>query len=209
MLFDEDVPSPINLNLLEDARFWAEEANSKRPWRYAFFQYYSEIIQQYDCTHILDIGSGPGFIAEYLLSQNKQIKQYTALDCSLVMHDLAKQQVHSEDLARIKFIVSNFKHDDWAHKLNFKKFDFIVIHQALHELRHKKYAEKLHRQVKKLLNPQGIYLICDHLFANDAMQNNQLYMSKQEHLVALKEARFNHIIQPLAFNGLCLFQCQI
>lgn len=207
MILDEDVPSSVDLRSLDDAKLWEEEANIKRPWRYAFFQYYSYIIQQYNCINILEIGSGPGFLAEYLLSQNQSIK-YTALDFSIAMHQCAKSRIATTDILRINFVHADFKQMSWFVILEDQKFDLVIIHQALHELRHKKYAAIFHQQVKKLLAYQGIYLICDHIFAEDAMQNNQLYMSKDEHVQALKDAQFFEIIQPLVFKGLCLFQCK-
>ena len=41
------------------------------------------------------------------------------------------------------------------------------------------------------------------------MQNDQLYMNKQEHLEALKQAAFKQIKTPLEIEGLCLFEMNI
>lgn len=84
----------------------------------------------------------------------------------------------------------------------------MIIHQALHELRHKSYAQHFHDQVKNLLNHEGVYLVCDHLYAEDAMQNNDLYMSKHEHKQALESAGFSDIRISLELKGLCLFECK-
>ena len=51
--------------------------------------------------------------------------------------------------------------------------------------------------------------MCDHLFAEDAMQNNELYMSKTEHLSVLKQAGFISIDIQLEIQGLCLFECKV
>ncbi|GGI59016.1 hypothetical protein GCM10011446_05110 [Acinetobacter vivianii] len=93
----------------------------------------------------------------------------------------------------------------WQDSLT-QKFDIIIIHQALHELRHKKYATDFHKIVKTLLKSEGYYLVCDHICAPDAMQNDQLFMSKQEHIDALKKASFDVIKMPLEIAGLCLFE---
>jgi predicted methyltransferase len=37
-----------------------------------------------------------------------------------------------------------------------------MTNQAVHELRHKRHARELHRQVARLLTPGGSYLVCDH-----------------------------------------------
>lgn len=203
---DEDVPSPINLKDLKEAKHWADESNIKRPWRYAFFQYYSQHIQQSQALQILEIGSGPGFLASFLLAQHLDI-QYTAVDFSEAMHELSQQSLDEGEKQRIQYIISDFKQNDWTQDLEANFYDVIIIHQALHELRHKKHAKYFHQTVKKLLKPQGTYFICDHIYANDAMQNNQLYMSPSEHIAALQQADFIHIKRPLVFKGLCLFEC--
>lgn len=84
----------------------------------------------------------------------------------------------------------------------------MIIHQALHELRHKSYAQHFHDQVKNLLNHEGVYLVCDHLYAEDAMQNNDLYMSKHEHKQALESAGFSDIRISLELKRLYLFECK-
>ena len=90
-----------------------------------------------------------------------------------------------------------------------QKYDFIIIHQALHELRHKRYATDFHKIARTLLKPKGYYLVCDHLCAAHAMQNDQLYMTKQEHLDALEQASFKAIKMPLEIEGLCLFEMSL
>ena len=52
-------------------------------------------------------------------------------------------------------------------------------------------------------------MVCDHLCAPHAMQNDQLYMNKQEHIDALKAAAFENIKMPLEIEGLCLFEIRL
>lgn len=131
-----------------------------------------------------------------------------AFDFSEAMHQLAQQKLTSSQQARTNYLIGNFKEPDWQSTIK-QKYDFIIIHQALHELRHKKYAADFHITVKKLLKPKGYYLVCDHLCAPHAMQNDQLYMNKQEHIGALKEASFENIKMPLEIEGLCLFEMSL
>lgn len=148
----QEVPSPIDLRNPKDAMEWANEANIKRPWRYDFFDMYAHKINNLNIENIqiLDIGSGPGFLAKYLLQHCPDIR-YTAADFSNVM---------------------NF-----------------------------------HQQVKRLCKNQTVYFVCDHIFAPDAMQNNQLYMSKKEHFQSLENAGFKNIELIKDEKGLCLFEC--
>ncbi|MHA3982045.1 class I SAM-dependent methyltransferase [Acinetobacter venetianus] len=204
-----DVASPIDLRDYKDAVEWQDTANVKRPWRKDFFEYYAKLIKRhaFDSCHILELGAGPGFLAQHLLSQLSDIK-YTAFDFSEAMYQLAQQKLISSERARANYLIGNFKAPDWQSAIK-QKYDFIIIHQALHELRHKKYAADFHKKVKTLLKPKGYYLVCDHLCAPHAMQNDQLYMNKQEHIGALKEASFENIKMPLETEGLCLFEMSL
>ena len=115
----QDVPSPIDLKNPQDALQWANDANEKRPWRYDFFDYYVNLIQkaarekqhQTDQNvqfNILEIGSGPGFLAKHLLSHCLEIK-YTALDFSDAMNELSKSKLLSSELDRAQYLIADFK----------------------------------------------------------------------------------------------------
>ncbi|ATU45383.1 class I SAM-dependent methyltransferase [Acinetobacter junii] len=205
----KDVESPIDLRNYADAFEWQKTANVKRPWRKDFFTYYSDLIAQrkLDKCHVLELGSGPGFLGRYLLSQLPNI-EYTAFDFSEVMHQLAQEKLNVIERSRATYLIGNFKEPDWQDTLD-QKYDFIIIHQALHELRHKRHAENFHKIVKTLLKPKATYLVCDHLCAPNAMQNDQLYMNKQEHLDALRQASFQKIKISLEIEGLCLFEISL
>ena len=213
----QEVSSAIDLRDPQDALQWAEEANQKRPWRYEFFDYYVNLIQNLykekqhndlhnDAYQVLEIGSGPGFLAKHLLSNCPNIL-YTALDFSEVMHELSKSKLSANELVRTQYLIADFKQEDWLDSLT--KYDAIIIHQALHELRHKAYANQFHQQIKKLLKQDAIYLICDHIFAPDAMQNNELFMSKHEHFQSIKQAGYSDIELVKELKGLCLFECYL
>lgn len=232
----QDVPSPIDLRNKKDAEQWANEVNIKRPWRYAFFEYYACLINKLSAgqvLRVLELGSGPGYLAEYLLDHCANI-QYTAFDFSKAMHNLSiknlltKSNIVLKDIEhycfsdneqesqkhiqignhQCTFILGDFKQSSWTGVMA-NKFDVIIIHQALHELRHKQHASHFHAAIKQnLMHEKSIYLVCDHLYAEHAMQNNQLYMSKDEHIQSLKTAGYNSVKIALERQGLCLFSVQ-
>jgi ubiquinone/menaquinone biosynthesis C-methylase UbiE len=207
----EDVQSPIDLKNAADALQWANEVNVKRLWRYKIFDYYAEeILKHAPEGHILELGAGPGYLAEHLIRHCPDI-QYTAFDFSDAMHALAKRKLIPSELERCRFITGDFKQPQWEEALqsqsSYKPFDVIIIHQALHELRHKRHAPLFHQAVKKMMNPDGCYLVCDHLYAPDAMQNNELYMSVAEHVKAFQDANFKKCTIALEIKGLCVFKC--
>ena len=184
----EDVPSPIDLRDFDDAREWERTALSKRPSRPGFFEAYAEQI----CAHtrpivsVLELGSGPGFLAEHLLGRLPNIA-YTALDFSGAMHELARVRL-GETAGRVRFVERSFKEKNWVDELG--QFDCVVTHQAVHELRHKRHATQLHGQVATVLPVGGLYVVCDHFSGVGGMVDDQLFMTKEEQKASLTEGGF-------------------
>ncbi len=198
---DHDVPSPIDLRLMSEASEWESTAMSKRPWRTEFFAEFAAAIKAAPIPvgRVLELGSGPGFLAEQLL-QALPSASYVALDFSPAMHQLAKARLGPLS-ARVQFVERSFRVPAWTQGLGL--FEVIVTNQAVHELRHKRYALELHRQAKELLAPGGVYLVCDHFAGEGGMKNDQLYMSVSEQSNALANAGFA-VEQLLHKGGLVL-----
>lgn len=198
----DDIPSPIDLRLAQDALEWEQSAMQKRPWRAEFFACFANEIAEASpkVERVLELGSGPGFLAQHLLQSLNNI-DLVLLDFSCAMHDLAKVRL-GELARRTTFIESNFKEDDWFTGLG--AFDCIVTNQAVHELRHKRHAANFHAQVRQLLKTGGVYLVCDHFAGEGGMKNESLYMSIPEQMEALQIAGFTSIRQVLAKGSLVL-----
>jgi SAM-dependent methyltransferase len=197
-----DVPSPIDLKLMTDAREWEQTAMSKRPWRTAFFERFAAEAQSKSVPvkRVLELGSGPGFLAEHMLMALPQMEM-VLLDFSASMHQLAKDRL-GKMADRAVFIERSFKETGWAKDLG--QFECVVTNQAVHELRHKRHAVALHTQVHDILSPGSIYLVCDHFTGEGGMKNDQLYMSVDEQRQALMSAGFRHIEQLMLIGGLVL-----
>ena len=197
----EDVASPIDLKKMSDAQEWEKNA-MQRPFRLDFFEaFYKQLsILNRRNLNILELGSGPGFLAEYLLSKLPELN-ISLLDNSCAMHELAKKRL-GKYLERVKFIKVDFKQSNWNTELG--TFDAVITLQAVHELRHKRHASGFHKQVRPLLGNSAFYLFCDHYFGKTAMQNNQLYMSIDEQQQSLKDAGFSYK-EVLNKGGRCLY----
>jgi ubiquinone/menaquinone biosynthesis C-methylase UbiE len=197
-----DVPSPIDLRRMSDAAEWEQSAMSKRPWRTEFFaQFAIQIASAPRSIHrVLEIGSGPGFLAKHLLEALSGIS-YVLLDFSPAMHELARSRLTGLE-NKIQFIERDFKQEDWYEGLS--RFDCVVTHQAVHELRHKRHATQLHSQVRGILEREGLYLVCDHFVGDGGMTNPQLYMSVEEQKQALLAAGFTQVEEILTRGGLVL-----
>jgi SAM-dependent methyltransferase len=198
-----DVPSPIDLRLMEDARPWAEAALGKRPVRPEFFDTFARLIGT-DGVRVLELGSGPGFLADHLLRAWPDL-QYVALDFSPAMHQLAAERL-GERATRVTFVERSFREPAWMDGLG--RFDFIVTHQAVHELRHKDYAATLHAQVRPLLAAGGRYLMCDHFCGEGGLSNDQLYMTVAGQHDALMRGGFASAATVLVKGGLALHRAQ-
>ena len=198
----DDVPSPIDLRLMDDAREWAATAMSKRPWRVHFFQQFVNELRALDGAplRVLELGSGPGFLAQRILEAIPSIG-YTMLDFSPAMHELARERL-GPLMQHVRPVVADFKGEGWAEDLG--KFDAVVTTQAVHELRHKKHARALHRTVRSLLSPQGRYLVCDHYAGGEGMANTALFMTVEEQRDCLEAAQFGVVTNVLEMRGLVL-----
>lgn len=197
-----DIPSPIDLRLMSDAREWESTAMSKRPCRVDFFSEFAAAIRAVTVpvSRVLELGSGPGFLAEHLLTTLPSIS-YVAFDFSSAMHELAIARLGSH-ASRVQFVERSFREATWS--LDLGLFEVIVTNQAVHELRHKRYANQLHRQARDLLLPGGAYLVCDHFAGDGGMKDNELYMTVSEQSQALVNAGFVKVEQLLLKNGMVL-----
>lgn len=197
-----DVPSPIDLRLISEATEWESTALLKRPWRTEFFAKFAVAIQSspFTVNRVLELGSGPGFLADYLLQAMPTIT-YVALDFSAAMHQLAFKRLGALT-SRVRFVERSFKEQSWSQGLGL--FEAITTNQAVHELRHKRYARALHSQAKELLAEGGKYLVCDHYVGEDGMKNDQLYMTVAEQREALIGAGFSRVEQLLLKGGVVL-----
>jgi len=187
---------------MTDAREWESTALSKRPCRTAFFAQFAEAIAsaRVPVHRVLELGSGPGFLAEQLLRTLPAIA-YVALDFSPAMHQLAAQRLGALG-SRVQFVERSFRASTWPQGLG--RFECVVTHQAVHELRHKDHARALHAQARQVLAPGGLYLVCDHFVGEGGMKNDQLFMSIDEQRAALLDAGFAALEQLMLEGGLVL-----
>lgn len=174
----------------------------KRPWRAEFFDRFATEVAASPvlARRVLELGSGPGFLADRLLREFPCVA-YVALDFSAAMHRLAAERLGSL-ASRVQFLERSFRESNWSQGIG--RFEVVVTNQAVHELRHKGYAVALHSEVRKVLEPGGAYLVCDHFVGEGGMSNEQLYMSVEEQQSALHSAGFANVSLLLLKGGLAL-----
>lgn len=62
-----DVPVTVDFRRMDHAREWTDKAMTLRPWRADFFDAFAEEVIRLasgPCCRVLELGSGPGFLAE-------------------------------------------------------------------------------------------------------------------------------------------------
>lgn len=179
---------------------WARSANSKRPFRARFFDAFAEELNRLSKPKILDLGAGPGLLAEHLLSRC-DVTSYHLFDFSPHMLELS-----CDRLARFGELVSSeqgsFLEGRWWENLP-APFDAVVSIQAVHELRNTSLIPRLYREIRSILTNGGVALIADEV-ASEADDAGP-FQTIEGHLSALQEAGFEDIRQLLAAGDLAMF----
>jgi SAM-dependent methyltransferase len=188
---DSDVPYGENYHDAAEAAAWAEAALRKRPFRPQLFDLFVAAVNARGGkgVRVLELGSGPGFLAEQILSRCEAVTQYSLLDFSEPMLNQSRERL-GRYAARTEFLRADFKSENWGREAG-GTFDFVLSLQAVHELRHKRHAPRLFAQVRQLMAPGGSLLVCDYLpeFAHTP-RHRVLYMSTDEYLSVLAAAGF-------------------
>jgi cyclopropane fatty-acyl-phospholipid synthase-like methyltransferase len=199
-----DIPSPIDFHDPDAARAWVADLNSQRAARAGFFEAFAQALRATGRDHlrVLELGSGPGMLAEHLLEQ-VSIEHYVLLDFSEAMHALARARL-ADELAHCVFETRDFRAPDWGDGLG--RFDAVVTQQAAHEVRHKRHLPKFLAEARALLRPGGTLLFCDHYSEAGSEKNPQLYFSKSEQPHALRKAGFEHVALLRDDGGMALYR---
>jgi len=191
--FDEDIPPGVDF-LSEDAAWkWTEEAAAKLGSRIDLFAAFVQAITAHTppARDLLELGSGPGFLAEYILSRCPAVERYRLLDFSQHMLTMSRKRLPAFG-ARVSFLQVDFKQSGWTDKVD-AIYDCIVTIQAVHELRHKRHALKFYEECGRLLNEGGLLLVCDRLPQDTSERDRALFMTEAEQLTVLRQAGFANV----------------
>ena len=192
-----DVPSPIDFREMSEARSWEASAEQRPGRREMLDRIALEAAQLAGRqTRILELGSGPGFLARRLLQRLPTV-QYTAVDFSPAMHELARARL-APWAAQVTFLQRDLRSTAWTEGL--EPFEVVVTNQAVHELRHKRHALGLHRQVLSVVAPGGSYLVSDHFSDPGGLDDDELYLTWDGQMAALRDAGFASV-ERLAVTG--------
>jgi SAM-dependent methyltransferase len=166
---------------------WAQEANEKRPQRHEVFRLVAQVLGELGRSQlrVLELGSGPGFLA-YELLRRCAIASYYLLDFSPHMHDLARTRL-AEFGDRVVFVEGDIRQP-----LSFDtSFDAVLAMQAVHELRDTSLVPSLYGDIGGLLAPHGVFVLCDPV--SDAESRRTHLLTIEEHADILQKCGFHTV----------------
>jgi len=167
---------------------WTSVANSKRPFRHAFFAAFSDELKKLDHPQVLDVGSGPGFLAAQVLNEC-DVASYHLFDFSPRMIELSRERLEAFRDKTV-FHQGSFLDDGWWRSLP-DFFDAIVSLQAVHEVRQSNRIPRLYGELGLLLRPGGTILMADEV--NEANKQEEHLLTREEHQAALINAGFESV----------------
>ena len=181
---------------------WAEIANSKRPHRAKFFDAFSAELSRLREPNVLEIGAGPGFLAEHILARCR-VSSYHLLDFSPPMLELARRRLANFG-ERVFFHQVDFLKENWWQSFPEKFFDVVVSLQAVHEVRQAEKIAQLYSGVETLVADGGKIIVADKLDFETEEGRGEL--SIQDHESALEQAGFQGFRRVLEIEDLIMFE---
>jgi len=152
-------------------------------------------------AEVLELGAGPGLLAETILRHCPNVSKYTLLDFSYTMLTVSRERLR--EFPRAQFLSADFKKPDWTAGLR-TDYSAVVAMQAVHEIRHKRHVPGLYRQVARHLRPGGRLIVCDGTPRDDSLVRNSLYMTPNEQVDAFHGAGFVDVEVKLTIGSIVL-----
>ena len=110
-------------------------------------------IESEEC-HVLELGIGPGYLADYLLNRLSDIT-YEGLDFSKAMLKIAADRLTKFE-HRVRYTQADLT-KDWHKKVN-QAPKVVVSTWALHDLFSQENIASVYQQTKAILQPDGLFL---------------------------------------------------
>jgi SAM-dependent methyltransferase len=151
---------------------------------------------------ILELGSGPGHLAERILFYRSDVERYVLFDSSDAMHHLAREELQPY-AAVTEYITADLGSRDAFAKLG--TFSVVVTLSAVLELRDKRQVKALYKRAFDVLERSGHFLVCIRSAADPSAANPDLFMTPGEQWASLAAAGFRSIEAILHSHGMSLY----
>ncbi len=141
---------------MEFSKGWAERF-TPTPDRLALFETILQRIREIggDTCHVLELGIGPGYLADYVLSRLPNIS-YEGLDFSKAMLEIAENRLGNY-ANRTVFTQADLTKESWVTQIS-QRPKVVVSTWALHDLFSPENIEFVYQKTKSILQPDGIFL---------------------------------------------------
>jgi ubiquinone/menaquinone biosynthesis C-methylase UbiE len=193
-----DVPPGVDFLVESEVRTWVAACEVNKPWRMPVRLRFAELIAYLPGSNVLELGSGPGLLAECVLQYCPNVSRYTLLDFSEHMLTLSRE--HLIRFSSAHFVKGDFKSEEWTSVLE-PPYSAVIAMQAIHEIRHKRHVPALYRELRALLAPGGIISICDGTPKDSSLVQTSLYMTADEQVSALMNAGFSDVVVDKVFGS--------
>lgn len=141
--------------------------------------------------NILELGIGPGFLAEYILSSNDNYN-YQGIDFSKTMLNLASKRLvsHSNKLVLTE---ADLTYPEWKNKIK-RKPDCIISTWSLHDLLSKQNIQNVYQAAFNILPEGGKLINGDFIKPEKSTYDYEKGRIKpSEHLELLRQCGFNRV----------------
>src|ERR1044071_8068633 len=179
---------------------WERPASDKRPFRAQFFNAFAAEVATLDKPRVFDLGSGPGFLAEHILT-HCDVAAYHLFHFSPHMLALSRARL-SRFTDRVHFHEGSFLDENWWQSLP-GPFDAIVSLQAVHEVRDARRIPRLYAELKLILSENVMMLVADQV--NDEQKQEEHFLTAAGHENALRAAGLKQVRQVYRGGDLGLF----
>ena len=183
------------LHQFHDKIFSEEWSNKFKPTpeRIEFFQMIMNNLRKENnqSLSILELGIGPGYMAEHILSNCKDVI-YEGLDFSEAMIEIAKERLQSIS-KRIQFTQTDLTDHTWIKQVKTKPQN-IISTWALHDLLNNPNISTVYKLAYKLL-PQNARLINDDFIKpeNSIFEYEKGRIKPSEHIELLNQCGFKKV----------------
>ena len=200
---DADVPPGVDFLDAEHVRDWVAACEVDKPWRLPMRIRFAELLAGLPPgSRVLELGSGPGLLAECILERCANLASYTLLDFSDHMLSISRDRLGRFPVTQ--FVKANFKAASWTEALS-PPYTAVIAMQAVHEIRHKRHVPGLYRQILPIVSPGGTIAVCDWTPDDSAvLWRRSLFLTLEEHTDALSAAGFVDVAPDKAIEQMVL-----
>lgn len=185
---------PHRFHSMEYVAKWARDVGN--PVRESVFHHILAqlVLQGDESPHIVELASGPGILAEFLLERLPNAT-YEGMDFSEPMLTLARERTRRFG-ERVHLHRVDLRENDWPAAAQ-RRPQAVTSMQALHDVGGEPEHEAIYAAARQLLHPQGLFLNAD-LVRQDG--NGPTRIPLHRHLAMLTAAGFDDVTSSLTIG---------